>query len=85
QAPNLTDTSSAGAATPSDKANLPDVMVNAVEIEGNKIFIAGTTRPNEGALFVSEGTDCAATLTWSPAGRLKLTAARTITLPAGST
>ncbi|TAT77884.1 LysM peptidoglycan-binding domain-containing protein [Rhizobium ruizarguesonis] len=46
QAPNLTDTSSAGAATPSDKANVPDVMVNAVEIEGNKIFIAGTTRPN---------------------------------------
>ncbi|MGB8289298.1 LysM peptidoglycan-binding domain-containing protein [Rhizobium ruizarguesonis] len=46
QAPNLTDTSSAGAATPSNKANVPDVMVNAVEIEGNKIFIAGTTRPN---------------------------------------
>ncbi|MGO7605299.1 LysM peptidoglycan-binding domain-containing protein [Rhizobium ruizarguesonis] len=46
QAPNLTDTSAAGAATPSDKANVPDVMVNAVEIEGNKIFIAGTTRPN---------------------------------------
>ncbi|MGO7209743.1 LysM peptidoglycan-binding domain-containing protein [Rhizobium ruizarguesonis] len=46
QAPNLTDTSSGGAATPSDKTNVPDVMVNAVEIEGNKIFIAGTTRPN---------------------------------------
>ncbi|MBY5335337.1 LysM peptidoglycan-binding domain-containing protein [Rhizobium leguminosarum] len=46
QTPNLTDTSSGGAATPSDKTNVPDVMVNAVEIEGNKIFIAGTTRPN---------------------------------------
>ncbi|MGO7670978.1 LysM peptidoglycan-binding domain-containing protein [Rhizobium ruizarguesonis] len=46
QAPNLTDTSSGGAATPSDKTNVPDVMVNAVEIEGSKIFIAGTTRPN---------------------------------------
>ncbi len=46
QAPNLTDTSSGGAATASDKTNVPDVMVNAVEIEGNKIFIAGTTRPN---------------------------------------
>ncbi|MGO7369869.1 LysM peptidoglycan-binding domain-containing protein [Rhizobium ruizarguesonis] len=46
QTPNLTDTSSGGAATASDKTNVPDVMVNAVEIEGNKIFIAGTTRPN---------------------------------------
>ncbi|MBY5362529.1 LysM peptidoglycan-binding domain-containing protein [Rhizobium leguminosarum] len=46
QTPNLTDTSSGGAATPSAKTNVPDVMVNAVEIEGNKIFIAGTTRPN---------------------------------------
>ncbi|WSH66587.1 LysM peptidoglycan-binding domain-containing protein [Rhizobium ruizarguesonis] len=46
QTPNLTDTSSGSAATPSDKTNVPDVMVNAVEIEGNKIFIAGTTRPN---------------------------------------
>ncbi|MBY5348187.1 LysM peptidoglycan-binding domain-containing protein [Rhizobium leguminosarum] len=46
QTPNLTETSSGGAATPSDKTNVPDVMVNAVEIEGNKIFIAGTTRPN---------------------------------------
>ncbi|MGO7586076.1 LysM peptidoglycan-binding domain-containing protein [Rhizobium ruizarguesonis] len=46
QTPNLTDTSSGGAATASDKTNVPDVMVNAVEIEGNKIFIAGTARPN---------------------------------------
>ncbi|PDV88565.1 peptidoglycan-binding protein LysM [Rhizobium sp. H4] len=29
-----------------DKATAPDVMVNAVEIEGNKIFIAGTARAN---------------------------------------
>jgi nucleoid-associated protein YgaU len=46
QTPNLTDTSSGGAATASDKTSVPDVMVNAVEIEGNKIFIAGTARPN---------------------------------------
>ncbi|MGO7588368.1 LysM peptidoglycan-binding domain-containing protein [Rhizobium leguminosarum] len=46
QTPNLTDTSSGGAATAPDKTNVPDVMVNAVEIEGNKIFIAGTTRSN---------------------------------------
>ncbi|MBB4444025.1 nucleoid-associated protein YgaU/flagellar hook-basal body complex protein FliE [Rhizobium esperanzae] len=54
QTPNLTDTPSGGAdtapATPGtaapDKSNMPDVMVNAVEIEGNKIFIAGTTRSN---------------------------------------
>ncbi|MBY5466230.1 peptidoglycan-binding protein LysM [Rhizobium leguminosarum bv. trifolii] len=46
QTPNLTDTSSNGAATAPDKTNVPDVMVNAVEIEGNKIFIAGTTRSN---------------------------------------
>ncbi|MGO6988975.1 LysM peptidoglycan-binding domain-containing protein [Rhizobium johnstonii] len=54
QTPNLTDTPSGsadtapaipGTAAP-DKANVPDVMVNAVEIEGNKIFIAGTTRSN---------------------------------------
>ncbi|NZD48776.1 LysM peptidoglycan-binding domain-containing protein [Rhizobium leguminosarum] len=54
QTPNLTDTPSGGAdTTPAipgtaapDKTNVPDVMVNAVEIEGNKIFIAGTTRSN---------------------------------------
>ncbi|MBA1344064.1 LysM peptidoglycan-binding domain-containing protein [Rhizobium sp. WYCCWR 11146] len=46
QTPNLTDTSPDGAATAPDKTNVPDVMVNAVEIEGNKIFIAGTTRSN---------------------------------------
>ncbi|MBY3175684.1 LysM peptidoglycan-binding domain-containing protein [Rhizobium leguminosarum] len=54
QTPNLTDTPSGaadtapaipGTAAP-DKTNVPDVMVNAVEIEGNKIFIAGTTRSN---------------------------------------
>ncbi|MCH4545104.1 LysM peptidoglycan-binding domain-containing protein [Rhizobium changzhiense] len=54
QTPNLTDTPSGGAdkapaipgtAAP-DKTNMPDVMVNAVEIEGNKIFVAGTTRAN---------------------------------------
>ncbi|MBY5688840.1 LysM peptidoglycan-binding domain-containing protein [Rhizobium leguminosarum] len=54
QTPNLTGTPSGGAdtapaipGTPApDKTNVPDVMVNAVEIEGNKIFIAGTTRSN---------------------------------------
>ncbi|QND14821.1 LysM peptidoglycan-binding domain-containing protein [Rhizobium leguminosarum bv. trifolii] len=54
QTPNLTDTPSGGADTAPaipgtaapDKTNVPDVMVNAVEIEGNKIFIAGTTRSN---------------------------------------
>ncbi|ACS55471.1 MULTISPECIES: LysM peptidoglycan-binding domain-containing protein [Rhizobium] len=54
QTPNLTDTPSGGADTAPaipgtaapDKTNAPDVMVNAVEIEGNKIFIAGTTRSN---------------------------------------
>ncbi|MCV9943481.1 MULTISPECIES: LysM peptidoglycan-binding domain-containing protein [unclassified Rhizobium] len=54
QTPNLTDTPSGGADTAPaipgtaapDKTNMPDVMVNAVEIEGNKIFIAGTTRSN---------------------------------------
>ncbi|TAV47815.1 LysM peptidoglycan-binding domain-containing protein [Rhizobium leguminosarum] len=54
QTPNLTDTPSGGAGTAPaipgtaapDKTNVPDVMVNAVEIEGNKIFIAGTTRSN---------------------------------------
>ncbi|WP_027665238.1 LysM peptidoglycan-binding domain-containing protein [Rhizobium leguminosarum] len=54
QTPNLTATPSGaadtapaipGTAAP-DKTNVPDVMVNAVEIEGNKIFIAGTTRSN---------------------------------------
>ncbi|KAF5883894.1 MULTISPECIES: LysM peptidoglycan-binding domain-containing protein [Rhizobium] len=54
QTPNLTDTPSGaadtapaipGTAAP-DKTNVPDIMVNAVEIEGNKIFIAGTTRSN---------------------------------------
>ncbi|MBY5809198.1 LysM peptidoglycan-binding domain-containing protein [Rhizobium leguminosarum] len=54
QTPNLTATPSDGADTAPaipgtaapDKTNVPDVMVNAVEIEGNKIFIAGTTRSN---------------------------------------
>ncbi|OWV76070.1 peptidoglycan-binding protein LysM [Rhizobium sp. R634] len=54
QTPGLPDASSGsansapavpGTAEP-DKAAVPDVMVNAVEIEGNKIFIAGTTRAN---------------------------------------
>ncbi|WP_064682083.1 LysM peptidoglycan-binding domain-containing protein [Rhizobium bangladeshense] len=38
--------SAAPGAAESDKATAPDVMVNAVEIEGNKIFIAGTARAN---------------------------------------
>ncbi|WP_163883233.1 LysM peptidoglycan-binding domain-containing protein [Rhizobium laguerreae] len=54
QTPNLTATPSGGADTAPaipgtaapDRTNVPDVMVNAVEIEGNKIFIAGTTRSN---------------------------------------
>ncbi|MBX5157330.1 MULTISPECIES: Ig-like domain-containing protein [unclassified Rhizobium] len=54
QTPNLTDAASGAAATAPaipgtaapDKTNAPDVMVNAVEIEGNKIFIAGTARAN---------------------------------------
>ncbi|MBX4869813.1 LysM peptidoglycan-binding domain-containing protein [Rhizobium bangladeshense] len=33
-------------AAETDKPTAPDVMVNAVEIEGNKIFIAGTARAN---------------------------------------
>jgi len=42
-----TDTAPATPATAApDKTTAPDVMVNAVEIEGNKIFIAGTTRSN---------------------------------------
>ncbi|RUM26475.1 LysM peptidoglycan-binding domain-containing protein [Rhizobium vallis] len=54
QTPGLPDTSPGsantqpaipGTAAP-DKTVAPDVMVNAVEIEGNKIFIAGTTRSN---------------------------------------
>ncbi|MGO4482994.1 nucleoid-associated protein YgaU/flagellar hook-basal body complex protein FliE [Rhizobium pisi] len=52
QTPGLPDASSGnaqptipGTAAP-DKTVAPDVMVNAVEIEGNKIFIAGTTRSN---------------------------------------
>lgn len=54
QTPNLPDASSGtantapaipGTAAP-DKTNAPDVMVNAVEIEGNKIFIAGTAHSN---------------------------------------
>ncbi|MBB4251367.1 LysM peptidoglycan-binding domain-containing protein [Rhizobium sp. BK008] len=53
QTPGVTDTSGGtdtapatpGTAAP-DKTTAPDVMVNAVEIEGNKIFIAGTTRSN---------------------------------------
>ncbi|KZS54511.1 nucleoid-associated protein YgaU [Rhizobium sp. BK077] len=53
QTPGVTDTSGGtdtAPATPAtaapDKTTAPDVMVNAVEIEGNKIFIAGTTRSN---------------------------------------
>lgn len=54
QTPNPPDASSGSAnnetAAPgtaaTDKAAALDVMVNAVEIEGNKIFIAGTTRAN---------------------------------------
>ncbi|WHO72141.1 Ig-like domain-containing protein [Rhizobium sp. BT03] len=53
QTPNVTDPASGAATAPAipgtaapDKSNAPDVMVNAVEIEGNKIFIAGTARPN---------------------------------------
>ncbi|EJT07322.1 hypothetical protein RCCGE510_01495 [Rhizobium sp. CCGE 510] len=54
QTPNLTDAAAGAAVTAPaipgtaapDKTNAPDVMVNAVEIEGNKIFIAGTTRSN---------------------------------------
>ncbi|WEA26791.1 LysM peptidoglycan-binding domain-containing protein [Rhizobium binxianense] len=53
QTPDVTDAASGtdtapavpGTAAP-DKTNAPDVMVNAVEIEGNKIFVAGTTRAN---------------------------------------
>ncbi|OWV89679.1 peptidoglycan-binding protein LysM [Rhizobium sp. N122] len=51
QTPDVTDPGAAtapaipGTVAP-DKANAPDVMVNAVEIEGNKIFIAGTARAN---------------------------------------
>ncbi|HWT56807.1 MAG TPA: LysM peptidoglycan-binding domain-containing protein, partial [Rhizobium sp.] len=52
QMPKLTDAASGDPATAipgiaaADKSNAPDVMVNAVEIEGNKIFIAGTARAN---------------------------------------
>ncbi|ARM87714.1 peptidoglycan-binding lysin domain-containing protein [Rhizobium sp. CIAT894] len=54
QTPNLSNAPSDNAATAPaipgtaapDKTNAPDVMVNAVEIEGDKIFIAGTTRSN---------------------------------------
>ncbi|OWO93011.1 peptidoglycan-binding protein LysM [Rhizobium esperanzae] len=54
QTPGLPDASVGGTdaapavpgAGQSDKATAPDVMVNAVEIEGNKIFIAGTARAN---------------------------------------
>ncbi|ARQ09535.1 peptidoglycan-binding lysin domain-containing protein [Rhizobium etli] len=54
QTPGLPDASAGGTdAAPSvpgaagtDKTIAPDVMVNAVEIEGNKIFIAGTARAN---------------------------------------
>jgi len=54
QTPNQPDASSGsantapaipGTAAP-DQTNVPDVMVNAVEIEGNKIFIAGTAHSN---------------------------------------
>ncbi|PDT30298.1 peptidoglycan-binding protein LysM [Rhizobium sp. L9] len=54
QTPGLPDASTTGTdATPAvpgtgetHEATAPDVMVNAVEIEGNKIFIAGTARAN---------------------------------------
>ncbi|RUL98384.1 LysM peptidoglycan-binding domain-containing protein [Rhizobium chutanense] len=54
QTPNVSDAPSDNAATAPaipgtaapDNTNAPDVMVNAVEIEGDKIFIAGTTRSN---------------------------------------
>ncbi|WP_085777612.1 LysM peptidoglycan-binding domain-containing protein [Rhizobium sp. NXC14] len=54
QTPGLPDASATGTdATPAvpgagetHEATAPDVMVNAVEIEGNKIFIAGTARAN---------------------------------------
>ncbi|MGZ2457221.1 LysM peptidoglycan-binding domain-containing protein [Rhizobium anhuiense] len=53
QTPGVTDTSGGTDTAPTtpataapDKTTAPDVMVNAVEIEGNKIFIAGTTRSN---------------------------------------
>lgn len=54
QTPGLPDASADGTdATPAvpgagetNEATAPDVMVNAVEIEGNKIFIAGTARAN---------------------------------------
>lgn len=53
QTPDVTDASGGTATAPAtpgtaapDKTTAPDVMVNAVEIEGNKIFIAGTTRSN---------------------------------------
>ncbi|PDS80029.1 LysM peptidoglycan-binding domain-containing protein [Rhizobium sp. L43] len=54
QTPGVTDAASGGTDTAPavpgtaapDKTTAPDVMVNAVEIEGNKIFVAGTTRAN---------------------------------------
>ncbi|WP_042118181.1 LysM peptidoglycan-binding domain-containing protein [Rhizobium etli] len=54
QTPGLPDASAGGTdaapavpgAAGTDKTIAPDVMVNAVEIEGNKIFIAGTARAN---------------------------------------
>ncbi|MBX5149913.1 LysM peptidoglycan-binding domain-containing protein [Rhizobium lentis] len=54
QTPGLPDASATGTdATPAvpgagetHEATAPDVMVSAVEIEGNKIFIAGTARAN---------------------------------------
>ncbi|ANL65148.1 peptidoglycan-binding lysin domain-containing protein [Rhizobium phaseoli] len=50
QTPGLPGDTNAAPAVPgpaeADKATAPDVMVNAVEIEGNKIFIAGTARAN---------------------------------------
>lgn len=42
-AANATVTATPPAAT---SGNEPEVMVNAVEIEGDKIFVAGTTKPN---------------------------------------
>jgi hypothetical protein len=54
QTPNLTDAGSgaeprhrpAPRTCRTDKTNAPDVMVNAVEIEGDKIFVAGTAKPS---------------------------------------
>ncbi|MBB4570245.1 LysM peptidoglycan-binding domain-containing protein [Rhizobium leucaenae] len=43
---SATPTSDAGTAPATATGSQPDVMVNAVEIENNHIFVAGTTKPN---------------------------------------